>query len=162
MLTAGVFLFVVGPVINRLTSFKIGPIETILDPLDLFVVGQEIAGAEVQLAAGGSHEVAARARATGTGVLTSVEVTEGASEVIEQLSDDDKVAVQSVIEQMTSLEDHGGVQLPGSTLYSVREVSDDVRLVYRPLNEATGPPGYAILNVARPGSTLWRMTDNVL
>lgn len=225
MLTAGVLLFVIGPVINRLTSFELGPEGFKAKMTDAFVAGQQVAGAEAERAEGDVHKVAPssaarggfnfgqgavsgsrvidfgkrpaaadegtfatggesfdfgkrptaadeeifeggedRVAAAGTGVAPGVEVTDSASKVIEQLSKGDKTAVQSVIEQMMSLEDHGGVLLPGSTVYWVREVNDHIRLVYRLRNQRreTDPRGFVILNVVRPGSSLWRMTDYAL
>jgi hypothetical protein len=94
-------------------------------------------------------------------VVTRVVLADGCSRAIERLSDEDTAAVQAAIEEMKSLKNPGGVQLPGSSSYWVREVNDHIRLVYRPLNRLreTDPQGYVILNVVRPGSTLWKLTD---
>jgi hypothetical protein len=85
-----------------------------------------------------------------------------ASYVVEQLGDEDKCAVQSVVEQMIeTLDADHGPRLPGSN-WMVRDVNDHLRVVYhqryRP-DDDEDHRGYEILAIARRGGQMWRLTD---
>jgi hypothetical protein len=181
MLIVGAFLFVGGPLMNRLTSFKFGLTgaeatlaEALAAAEDQMAEGDVVVAPEPATAIATGHPpTITTAEQTGEGtlsgevanVVTPVVLTEGASKVIDQLSDQDRDAVWSVVhEMMVSPEGPGGVLLPGSGRYLARPVNDHIRLVFRAVDRLSedDPPGYTILNVVRPGSTLWKITGYAL
>jgi hypothetical protein len=184
MMIVGAFLFVLGPLLDRVRELAMGPkgLSGKFESTPAAIVAaeeQSVDGDVKELTAAGEVKtvtadfsgegsLTAEAHAGGEEVVTQAEnrvvITDGAVAVYEQLSDEDRAAVRSVVQEMKSPGFADGVLLQGSANYMVCEANGNVRLVYRRRDRSVkgDPPGYVILNVVRPGTTLWKMTERAL
>jgi hypothetical protein len=178
MLIVGAFLLVGGPLLHRLGEFKIG-----LTGAEgkFWQAAEKIVEAEKEVTHGEVGEITASGKVVGPAVVGGaigatlqpptaalegevgwragrIDITAGALQVLNQLSDDDRTQVYKAIDEMKTPGDDVGALLPGSAQYIARSVNDHIRLLYR----RRGPDGYVILNVVRPDTTLWRMTSKAL
>jgi hypothetical protein len=169
LLAVGMLALVLGTRLNKIKKLSAGPLSAELETA-LATANEQVeegAFAEVGGGFGGTGSLTAGVTTfdapqpqDASPEATHVFVTNGAQKVMDQLDAADKAAVESVLEQMKSSDYPGGLILPGSSRYRVEVVNANVRLVFRRKDPPMG--GYVILNVVRPDTTLWRMTDRAL